>query len=536
MSADSSAVAQTVVQLMSQVQRRLGHEVAVEDVDGTRTLTIDQLIEASNRLANAFLGLGLKPGGRVAWVSQNHIEYVILEFALLKAGLVKVPLNNRFAPNELRRCVDLAEVGLVVADPSSAEVLDGVLEGSEVHRVVIGARDGWTPFDRLVAGGAPASVQVATGPDDYYHIRFSSGSTGKPKGIPITHRGARAAILGNTWVMSTSAPTASPRTLQVAPLVYAGGWSVLPTLLCGGTNVIMSKFDPERMLDVIVNRGITWMFAVPTMLRRLAEVDGLDRLRTSSLGCLMLAGEPAALPALEVLTQYTDAMINCWGQTEAPASTTLLTRAEMRDSTLWSSIGRPVPGVEFGIYTDGAVLDRPEPGVDGELAIRTPSVAPTLLGGEAEHSDRTLPDGWWRTSDLGRFDEQGRIFIVGRASETIITGGTNIQPVEIERALEQHPMVREAVVVGVPDAKWGETPAAYVHVDAIWSDLSKDLDGVLRENLAGFKRPGHIYVSTDPIPRASKASKIARGDIKRLVRSWVADVTVVPRNVTKLEK
>jgi len=536
MSAQSSAVAQTVVQLMSQVQRRPGHEIAVEEATGQRSLTIEQLVAASNRLANAFIGLGLRPGGRVAWVSENHIEYVVLEFALLKAGLVKVPLNNRFAPNELRRCVDLADVGLVVADPSSAEVLDGVLAGSAVHKVVIGARDGWTSFDQLVAGGASGPVQAATGPDDLYHIRFSSGSTGKPKGIPITHRGARAAILGNTWVMSTSAPSASPRTLQVAPLVYAGGWSVLPTLLCGGTNVVMTRFDPEQMLDVIVDRGITWMFAVPTMLRRLSEITGLERLRTSSLGCLMLAGEPAALPALEVLTEYTDAMINCWGQTEAPASTTLITRAEMRDRSLWSSIGRPVPGVEFSVYADGAVQDRPEPGVDGELVIRTASVAPTLLGGEVEHADRTLPDGWWRTSDLGHFDEHGRIFIVGRASETIITGGTNIQPVEIERALELHPMVREAVVVGVPDPKWGETPAAYVHIDALWADVSGELAAVLRENLAGFKRPGHVYISTDPIPRASKAAKIARGDIKRLVRSWVEDPTVVPRNVTKVVK
>ena len=110
------------------------------------------------------------------------------------------------------------------------------------------------------------------------------------------------------------------------------------------------------------------------------------------------------------------------------------------------------------------MLDRPEPGVDGELVIRTPSVATALIGGEAEHAERLLPDGWWRTSDLGHFDDEGRLYIVGRASETIITGGTNIQPVEIERALEAHAVVREAVVVGVPDPEWGETPAAYVHV------------------------------------------------------------------------
>jgi fatty-acyl-CoA synthase len=121
-------------------------------------------------------------------------------------------------------------------------------------------------------------------------------------------------------------------------------------------------------------------------------------------------------------------------------------------------------------------LDRPEPGANGELVIRTPSVATALIGGEAEHAERLLPDGWWRTSDLGHFDDEGRVYIVGRASETIITGGTNIQPVEIERALEAHVGVREAVVVGVPDPEWGETPAAYVHVDDLGDSTAAQLD------------------------------------------------------------
>ena len=155
-------------------------------------------------------------------------------------------------------------------------------------------------FDDLVAGGAPPRVQVPVGPDDIYHIRFSSGSTGRPKGIAISHRGARAAILGNTWVMSSSGPGVGPRTLQVAPLVYAGGWSVLPTLLCGGTNVVLERFDADEMLAHHRRRGITWMFAVPTMLRRMSDFRATcPACARRHCRCLMLAGEPAALPALE---------------------------------------------------------------------------------------------------------------------------------------------------------------------------------------------------------------------------------------------
>ena len=531
MTANNAAVAQTVVQLMRQIERRPAHEIAVETAQGDRSLSIAQLTEASNRLANALLGLGLRPGQRVAYVAENHVEYVVLEFALLKAGLTKVPLNVRLAPLELRRCLEVADVRLVVADGAAVDALDGVLEDGEMIKVFLGTRDHWLSFADLVDRGSPTRVQATVEPDDYYHVRFSSGSTGRPKGIPISHRGARAAMLGNTWIMSTSGPTPAPRTLQVAPLIYAGGWSVLPTLLCGGTNVILERFDADQMLTTIATHRITWLFAVPTMLRRLSTSPELHRLRDSSLSCLMLAGEPAALPALEVVTEYTDALVQCWGQTEAPASTTLLTREEMRVPELWPSIGRPIPGVEFSVLRDGAVQDRPEPGVDGELVIRTPSVASTLLGAESEHAERLLADGWWRTSDVGHIDEAGRIYIVGRASETIITGGTNIQPVEIERAYESHGSVREAVVVGVPDTRWGETPAAYLHVAELGDDLPSELDTWIRANLAGFKRPGHLFLSVDPIPRASGEAKIARGDIKRLVRGWVADPATVPPNV-----
>ncbi len=536
MAADHPDIVQTVAHLASQVERRPGRDLAVQEASGARRqLTIAGLSEAANRLANAFHGLGLRAGDRVAYVAQNHLEYVILEFALLKGGLVKVPLNFRFAPLELRRCLELADVKLVVADQVSADTVEEAFGDDQGPlRVVIGTRPGWLSFDDLRSGGSPTRIQAAVGPDDTYHIRFSSGSTGNPKGIAISHRGARAAILGNTWVMSTSGPTSSPRTLQVAPLVYAGGWSVIPTLLCGGTNVILSRFDADQMLHVIAGEGITWAFAVPTMLRRLSASSQLPLLRTSALSCLMLAGEPAAIPALEAVSEHTGAMVQCWGQTEAPASTTLVTRQEMTRRALWGSIGRPIPGVEFSILRDGAVADRPDPGEDGELVIRTPSVTTQLLGAEQEHAARRLPDGWWRTSDLGHFDEEGRVYIVGRASETIITGGTNIQPVEIERAFESHATVSEAVVVGVQDPQWGETPAAYVHVREYNDAVVADLDAWVGQRLARFKRPHHVFLSTTPIPRASGESKIARGDIKKLVRGWVDGSRPTPPDVMKV--
>jgi fatty-acyl-CoA synthase len=523
----------TVVRLINQIERRPANSVAVEG--GGIKITIGELREASNRLANAFIGLGLDKGDRVAYAAHNHVEYVVLEFALLKSGLVKVPLNPRLTGSDLLGCMETADVRLVVADQSTATSLDEAWEGADHPlAVVIGERPGWLSFAALTAAGATTSPRVPVGEADLYHIRFSSGSTGKPKGIAISQRAARSAMLGNTWVMSSNAPVPAPRTLQVAPLVYAGGWSVLPTLLCGGTNVVLNRFDADATLRAIRDEAIDWMFAVPTMLRRLGQSSELPLLRESSIGCLMLAGEPAALPALETVSQYTDALVQCWGQTEAPASTTMLSRREMGMPEHWTSIGRPIPGVEFSVLVDGDIIDELTPGVQGELVLRSETIATQLLGAEAEYNNRLLEDGWWRTGDLGRFDDAGRAYIVGRVSEVIITGGTNIQPVEIERALEEHDQVVEAVVVGVPDNQWGETPAAMVYAPELVGQSTAGFTAWVRGRLAGFKRPRHLYLSTRPLPRASSEAKIARGEMKRTLAMWVSEPGHVPGYVTKV--
>ena len=231
--------------------------------------------------------------------------------------------------------------------------------------------------------------------------------------------------------------------------------------------------------------------------------------------------------------QYTDALVQCWGQTEAPASTTFLSREEMRSPALWSSIGRPVPGVEFSVLVDGEVADDLRPGSTASWSSGRRASPPQLLGAAAEHTDRLLADGWWRTSDVGRFDEEGRIWIIGRASETIITGGTNIQPVELERALEAHASVREAVVVGVPDERWGETPAALVYAPDLVAERAAELLPWMSDRLAGFKRPRHVYVTSSPSRGSRRESKIARGQIKHTLAEWVS-AAQVPDHVTKV--
>ena len=235
----------------------------------------------------------------------------------------------------------------------------------------------------------------------------------------------------------------------------------------------------------------------------------------------MLAGEPAAIPALEAVSEHTDAMVQCWGQTEAPASTTLLSRA--RDAAA-ASCGRRSAGRSRAsssrCSSDGEVLDRPEPGVDGELVIRTPE--------RRDHADRRR-GGARRAAAARRLVAHLRPRPLRRRRAVSTSsaararrsspGGTNIQPVEIERAFESHAGGARGGRRRASPTRSGARRLRRTSTSPTCGDRRpRQLDDWLRDRLAGFKRPGHVFLSPDPIPRASGESKIARGDIKKLMR------------------
>ena len=262
---------------MRQVERRPAREIAVEEAGGGRKLTDRRSWpRTSNRLANAFVGLGLAPGDRVAYVAQNHLEYVVLEFALLKAGLVKVPLNPRFTPHELRRCIELADVRLVVADRPRRAALDEVFDDDgPCCKVVIGARDGWLSFADLVAGWravAGAGARRARRPLPHpVQLRLDRKAQGHRDLPPRGTRGDPRQHLGDEHQRPDAAP-AHP----------AGGASRLRRRVERPADAAVRRDQRRhgalrRRRDAATSSrtsGITWMFAVPTMLRRMSTSAG----------------------------------------------------------------------------------------------------------------------------------------------------------------------------------------------------------------------------------------------------------------------
>jgi len=365
-------------------------------------------------------------------------------------------------------------------------------------------------------------VSVPVDPEQAYHIRMTSGSSGLPKGIVVSHRAARAAILGNHFVLNREGFEARPRTLQQAPVTLASGWTILPTLLSGGTNILAGRFDPERAARTIVDTGTTWSFVVPTMLRMITQAGAGAALRDSRLSVLAYGGEPAPVDAMEDLLSHTDALVNAYGQTETPSWTLVLGRADHRHRELWGAAGRAIPGLEAGVVgQDGEVVF--DEGATGALVLRGANICSAILGDESSYRERLLDGGWWRTGDTATLDHDGIVRLVGRESEMIIRGGSNVHPAEIEAVLGSHEAVYEVAVVGVADPLWGEVPVALVSAPRADEHTEAALEAWAKTHLAGPKRPDRIIVTTDALPRADADSKVSKILAKALVQERLAD-------------
>lgn len=510
----------TVAALMRNVELYNASSVAAEDLNG-RSLTVREVRDRSNRLISYLRGQGLRKGDRVAYVAPNLIEFVDIDFGLSKGGFVKVPILYRLSPLEISAMLTLVEARAVIADPATAARLaevEFVHSNPSLVKIVIedgtAAPPGWRSYDQALAASkpAPAEDEHLLGHEDLYQIRFTSGSTGRPKGVLTTHSAAREAILGNLHILLSQSRAAKPRNLIVIPIVMAAGWSVLPTLMVGGTNVI-SPYEAGRVIDWIVDHQIDWCNVMPTVLRDAASEHNLTRLRQSKLDVFMYGGEAAPVEAIGRLLEHTDCLVQVFGQVESPSWTSVLTKEDHRDQSLWRSCGRPTPFASWATADDEGRIQAPGDGV-GELVMRSATICAGFLGGGSEHEARLIDRRWWRTGDVGRVREDGYIFIEDRKREIIISGGFNVYPVEIERTLEEHPDVVEAAAFGVEHPRWGERPVAVVYAPSLDPGSGQEILEWLRDRLSRYKLPDRLYVTHEELPRHGKEGKLRKAPLK----------------------
>jgi acyl-CoA synthetase (AMP-forming)/AMP-acid ligase II len=478
---------------------------------GDEVRTYAEMEERTNRLANALLATGLHLGDRVGTWLENSIRCIELDFALAKAGLVRVSLNPRLAAREAEFILADADAKAffhdAAFDGSVAELRPKVPTLATVVRIDAGRSD----YEEFLGRGGAQPPGVRFDPEHLYCLFYTSGTTGRPKGVMLSHR----AILHVSYnlCMETGPWETGEKILLMQPMSHGAGFFVLPYVFKGGACVIMPQFDPAEVLRLAATHSIETIKLIPTMLQRILRVPDVEkvklpRLRAMIYGASPMPNEPLRR-AIEVFGP--GKLVQIYGQSECPVTLTILPSDEHRldnpHPERLTSAGRAWTNVEVRIEDD-AGNELPD-GEVGEVVLR----GPHMMSGywkRLEQSAMTVRDGWLRTNDIGMRDAAGMIYLLGRKDEMIISGGYNIAPREIEDVLYQHAAVQEAAVLGEPDPEWGQAVVAYIALKDAETDLQEILE--FAKKPLGFKRPKRIYVVSE-LPK-NAAGKIQKSALK----------------------
>lgn len=462
-------------------------------VCGDRVVSFQELDKLTDRLGNALLEAGLRPGHRVGVLQPNGIEGLVAFYALAKAGLVRVPLNVR----ETKR-----DHAYKLTDSGSRALIGEYADdfGVPTVRVAFGAEE----LESVLASGSDEPCVVHRDRDAPFRLGYTSGTTGQPKGVTLSMRCEHAEIV-NFLLDLLPDIRRGDRMLHAAPVVLASGAFVLPHLVRGAANVIMERFDPGRFLEELERQAATATFLVPTMISLVLEEPNVEDVRADALRRLCYGASPVAPSVVEAAIRcFGPKLAQTYGQAEAPMAITCL-QPDEHDRV--GSAGRPYTMVEAQVVDkEGCPVP---PGVEGEVVTRGQHVMAGYWNRPTETAE-VFRNGWLHTGDIGIVDEEGFFYLRDRKHDVIISGGYNVYPREVEDALLAHPAVLEAAVVGLPDERWGETVHAVVTLREAVSE--QELLTHASQRVAGFKRPRSVAVWAE-LPK-SPAGKILRREVR----------------------
>jgi long-chain acyl-CoA synthetase len=474
-------------------------------VSRSATVTWGELDREVSRCAAGLVAAGHATGSRVGILLPNSVEFAVVYFGILRAGLVAVPLNTGYTANELGYQLSDSGVGLVITDAERADVLRDAQEATAL--VVDTADGGWQQL--LDAAEGLAAPEAPTGGEDLAVLLYTSGTSGRPRGAMLSHR----ALLANLDQLASIDPpvvAADDRVLLVLPLFHVYGLNAGLGMVAktGATGVLAERFDPVETLALVREQHVSGLLGAPPMYVAWSMLpdlgDSLSSVRVALSGAAPL---PAAVLSA-VLEASGHHVFEGYGLTEtAPVLTTTLCSQVAKPA----SVGRPVPGVELRIDAEVDIDEDDDESEEdpGEVVVRGANLFsgywPDGAGGPDE-------EGWFRTGDIGYLDDDGDLFLVDRTKDLIIVSGFNVYPREVEEALLAHPDVAEVAAIGVPHPYTGETVKALVVVRAGSSPSAEDLIDYAAGRIARFKCPTAVEF-VDELPH-SLAGKVARGRLR----------------------
>ena len=466
------------------------------NVDGSK-----RTFRGMNRLASAGCAVIrrhtlLEPGDKVGILLPDKYLFVVTLLALMRLRVVSVPLNTRLTKPELRWQVENADCRLVLCDPSTISQADGL--GVDVLEL------------RQQSFIEPPSEYNEYGwmnLDDDFAIVHTSGTGGRPKAAVLTYGNIYHSALASAQLLGH---LENERWLCVLPLYHVGGLSIIMRSLQYGSAVQLmpaAPFDVEAVNHALSEKPITLVSLVPTMLQRL--LNAKTRSWNPSLRLILLGGEAPSAELLARCAAEKLPIATTYGLTETASQVaTALPELVYRKP---GTVGKPLRHTQVRIIDERG--EDAAPNVAGEVLVKGGSVMRGYYN-DPDATANALRDGWLHTGDIGYRDEDGDLFILQRRADLIVSGGENIYPAEVERILRQHPAVAEAIVFGLPDARWGQRPAALAQLRAGETISADALIDFARQRLAGYKIPRRIAF-VDALPRTA-SGKLRRREARKI--------------------
>jgi long-chain acyl-CoA synthetase len=501
-------------------------------------LTFGQLDRLVHRFANALIGLGVRPGDRVALHLPNCPQFVIAYLGAWKAGAVVSPLNPLYTPHELAHQLNDAQAETLVTLTRFCPQVQAVRAETALRRVIVahvkqymgrptrwlytlfrerseGDRAQVAPDDHrwadLLRRADPTPPAVTVGPDDLALLQYTGGTTGVPKGAALTHRNLVANMTQcYAWVESVIG-MGQESILSVLPFFHLYGIAACLHLaiFTAATMILLPRFNTEQVLKTIHRLRPTLFPGVPTMYVAINHHPDLTRYDLSSLKFCLSGAAPLPLEVQQEFERLTGCrMVQGYGMTETAPVTHF---TPLTGTTPPLSTGLPVPNTGARIVDAVTGQQTLPPGKEGEIVVRGPQVMKGYWQMPTETAN-VLREGWLHTGDIGYMDAEGFFYVVDRKKDMIISGGVNVFPREVEEVLFQHPGVKEAAVVGIPDPYWGEALKAYVVPSEETTLEAEEIIQFCKERLAQFKVPKAIEFRTE-LPK-TLVGKVLRRELR----------------------
>jgi len=476
-----------------------------------RLFTYRQLNQRANRMANALLGLGVKPGDRVGLLMFNSNEFLETYFASAKIGAVLVPLNIRLAAPELDFILNDCTVSIFLYGQAFGEKVSQMEYPQHLrHRISTGpaALPDTLSYEELIQRASEEEPSVPVNEEDLHVIMYTSGTTGNPKGAMLTHTNMYTGGVDLAIGLHYQYPD---RCLLLAPFFHSGAITpFLGHLLSGISTVIMESFEPVATLKLIEKYRVRLLLGVTAIMKMLLQTPELDSYRLDSWELAILPGSPLPYTLIKEANERLGILCqNLWGLTEMCGPGSFVNEEDILQKP--ESAGKPYFNVDIRIVGPNG-QDLP-PEEIGEIVAR----GPNLMAGywnQTEATRHAIKKGWLHTGDLGKFDDEGYLYVVDRLKDMILSGGENVYPAEIEKVIRQIPGVLDVSVIGVPDQKWGEVPKAFIERREETSLTPEDVIRHCRSKLAGYKVPKAVAFIKE-LPRTS-SGKVLKRDLREL--------------------